>query len=119
MRVDYVEFMFPGAIVSETSMEPWPAEKPVKPPERAFGYRRAWREEAQQNGETLRGPVHYGPTTYYGRVRTLDDIPDTERNRILRWNMRTNNYDRVVSTRFGQSFPMNADDRAEPDPRVA
>lgn len=47
-----------------------------------------------------------------GTIKTLEDIPDTPENRILRSNMVNNNLDRVIENvnSWKVTLPFNADD---------
>jgi hypothetical protein len=114
MRVHYVEFLYPGAFVSDTSTVRLDDEKAeIVPPKGAFGWRRFWREETTLKGEILKGPPHNdgGWTTYIGARQRLEDIPDTPSNRILRSNMKDNGWNEVVKTVYGQAFGLNPEDR--------
>lgn len=112
MKVYYVEFAYPGFIVSDTSERRLSnSDEPIVLPERAFGYRKFWREEEPMGDDLLIGPQHsIGGWVYAGTRQTLADIPDTPTNRILRSNMECNNWPAVVLTKFGQAFPLKDND---------
>ena len=61
---------------------------------------RTW-EETEEGGKTLRSDPEVDRSGCYyldGKVLTLDDIPDTEENSILRSNMQCNDIPAVVRT---------------------
>lgn len=115
MNNHYIEYLFPGSFLSESAAKP--VLEPVFDgawPDRAFAYRFFVRAEMECDGEVLRGTArdHTG-WTYRGRVLTLNDIPDTQENRILRSNMQINGWSRVVRTVFGRCFPLDEDDTVQ------
>jgi hypothetical protein len=128
MRIEHwVEFIYPGIFVSETSERPIEDGQPVVLPDGAFGFRRFTQkvyEARREDGKVLvdRERSAPGPWTYYGTTQTLADVrllaeANPDRYRILLTNMVNNKRDRVVRTRFGQAIPLGADDVVLPDDR--
>lgn len=113
MTKHFVEFMFPGIIVSEsTSEEIASREAKVKLPKGSFGYRFFDEEQVELGGEILRGERKNPSGIFYvgGKIKTLEDISKEQPGSILEANMRNNKYDRVVMTNRGQAMPMEAGD---------
>lgn len=73
-------------------------------PERAYCFVHYVRTDVEADGTTYKGemervgPVYYHPDS---AVRTLEDIQMTEGNSILVQNMKTNGWNKVVFTRWG------------------
>jgi hypothetical protein len=99
----YVTFYSPGSFVSETTskeIDVWSVDLAVRMAKEIERHR------ATPYGFTFKTMESDGwsPKTvkesgmYYlgGRLLTLDDIPDTKENSILRDNMRFNNYEYVI-----------------------
>jgi hypothetical protein len=111
----YVEFLFPGAFVSESNTEKVESrDAEIVLPRGAFGWRFFERQEWDTGEEVLRGAArNHGPWTFVGDVLTLDEVraqlPDKH---ILITNMEVNGIERVVYTKAGQFIPMDEVDRA-------
>lgn len=113
----YVEFVYPGIIVSESSSrEIESREAPVEMPAGAFGYRFFDRVEQDAGEETLYGkPKNRSAWHYQGEIWTVDRVKaELPNERILISNMRGNGYDRVVKTRSGQFIPLEPEDQVQP-----
>lgn len=105
----YIEFCYPGLLCSETSIRVVAGrEKPTEIPKTSFGYRFFDREEIEKDAETLKGESkNYSHWTYFGEIYTRDRVEIEKPNqKILITNMRDNNIDRVVFTKFGQAIPL-------------
>jgi len=115
MLKQYIEFFYPGAVVSDSiTQEVADRSPPAELPKGAYGYRFFARSEVTQDGETLRGqPKDYSPMTYYGEEMTLDEVKNLTPSsdyRILVSNMECNRWDRVVRTISGQFMLPNDGD---------
>lgn len=117
MLKHYVEYLYPGIIVSETSVKEV-AERDVKSVDLSdgcFGFRFFDRTVTVIDGETLTGDRKNVSGWYYqGEKMTLEQVKATygsDRNyRILISNMENNGYGAVVKTKFGQFMPLNDND---------
>ena len=100
----YVTFYSPGTFVSETTVKEidvWSVDlavyyaKRIKERHRAtpYGFRFETRESDGWSPKTVKesGMYYLG-----GKLLTLDDIPDTHANSVLRDNMKYNNYEYVI-----------------------
>ena len=124
MEAHFVTFYSPGTIVAETTTKPipsWDVDLAVamasdireRHGARAYGFRfstRARSNEELDSKQVAQSPMHY----IGGRVETLAEVesrnaPDEE---TLRWNMRTNKYDRIWIATEGWSWtqPLGDDD---------
>lgn len=108
----YVEFLYPGIFMADSSTKLLADGEAIELPERAVGYRTFERTATTVDGEVLRGAnKNVSPWTYAGREMTLDDVrrelPD---ERILISNMQGNGYDRVVMFPNGQTYQLHAGD---------
>lgn len=115
----YVEFLYPGALFSETSVEEVAERDPrkVQAPRECFGYKFFDRLEVRVGDETLIGESkNHSGTFYFGRVMTLEDVkremPEAD---ILIRNMKGNGYDRIVKTRRGNFQPFTKKDKIVSD----
>lgn len=111
----YVEFLYPGAFVSESSVrEIKEGERDnIEIPDGAFGYRFFERMETKSdNGETLKGNKRNVTGWHYkGQKLSLVDIENMYPEKdILISNMRNNNWMYVVKTKFGQFIPLSGGD---------
>jgi hypothetical protein len=110
----YATILYPGLICSDTSTVEVESRDPdrFQIPDRAFGFQFWSRTEVEVEGEVLKGePQDYSAWYYVGTERTLEDVKrDRPGEHVLISNMVNNKYDRVVMTRFGQSFLLNAGD---------
>lgn len=117
MTKHYVEFLFPGIIVSESEVhEIKNRDVKIKPPKGAYAYQYFDREEAMINGEKLTGERKNQSGTYYigGVVKTCDDIQTEMPDSILAHNMKFNKIKRVVITTRGQAMELHDDDVVVP-----
>jgi len=113
----FVEFIYPGIIVSETSrreicFEEYPNPDLIKLPEQSFGFRFGRQEEVERGGEILTGKFHVESGWYFvgekqnqETVAVLDGIES-----FLYKNMQNNNFDFIVRTKFGQAIPLDKKD---------
>ena len=109
----YVEFIYPGIIVSESSSKLIKNRGSiVELPNSSFGYRFFDREEIKKNGEVLMGKrKNISHWHYEGKRYSLADIERLKPNeRILISNMRNNKIDYVCCTNFGLSIPIDKGD---------
>jgi hypothetical protein len=122
MDVTYIEFLYPGLFLAETSSRPVPSrELPEAIPGRATGYRFFTRQEATVNGEKLVGqPKDHSPFTYFGKEFSAEQVQALEGSefRVLRDNVRINGWKRVVQTAYGQWYPLADDERVVDDADV-
>ena len=115
MQKTYVEILYPGSFLLESSIKPVDSRDPAKfkAPKGCFGYRFFDREEVvSDDEEVLKGkPKNHSGTYYFGKVMTVDEVksqvPDSG---ILVTNMQTNGWDRVVKTRCGNFQPLTSSD---------
>jgi len=114
----YIEWMYPGIISTDTSSEKIDHRDPQrvdKMKERVFAFR--FFDRTVVDGEELLGKDKNPSGIYYlgGSVMTLAEVKDKYGDdpdkRILISNMENNGYDRIVMTKFGQSMPLNDQDR--------
>jgi len=113
----YVEFIYPGIIVSETSLVEISVDQYLHPelvtlPENAFGFRFGIRNEIKSGSEILKGEFHAKSGWYFKGIKMNKEqvaIKDGI-NSILYRNMINNNYDFVVRTKFGQAIPLQKED---------
>jgi len=115
MVKQYVEFLYPGALVSETEVKEVKDRDPsrLEVPEGCFGYRFFDRQEAVVDGETLVGqPRNYSGMTYFGQAMTLAEVKREMPDALtLISNMEGNGWERVVKTRRGNFQPLELEDR--------
>ena len=117
MLKHYVEYLHPGIIFSESSVEEI-AERDVKAvnmPDSCFGFRFFDRTVTDIDGETLAGGRKNVSGWYLqGEKMTLEQVKaiyGSDHNyRILISNMEGNGYGAVVKTKFGQFIPLNNND---------
>ncbi len=115
MRVNYIEYSFPGIMCSETS-EPEKVDSfdvgaaRAKMPKGSYGFTFFSREEQLSGGELLVGVKTYTGFYFVGRKLTLDDVkremPD--KATLIR-NMECNGINTVVMTK-GRAFPLGEND---------
>lgn len=113
MTKHYVEYLFPGIIVSETSAEEIKSRNvKLKPPKGAYAYQFFDREEVEKDGETLIGKAKNRSGTFYlgGKVKTREDIEREMPGSILASNMRCNKIERIVMTKAGQAMELHKGD---------
>lgn len=117
MLKHYVEYLYPGIIVSETSVSEIP-ERDVSKVEvsgNCFGFRFFDRTVTVVDGETLTGDrKNVSGWHYKGEKMTLEQVKATFGNDgkhdNLIFNMENNGYAAVVKTKFGQFMPLNDND---------
>lgn len=104
MLKQYIEFIYPGSFMSESSELEVPERKlPAEIPKGIFGYRFFERQVMDVDGEKLTGPKK----NYSGRVILGEEISLAQaiasagENSILVRNMRCNGWSRVAKTRQG------------------
>jgi hypothetical protein len=111
----YIEFLYPGLLFSETGEQPVEDRQvPELLPENCFGFRFKERQEhVAPDGEWLVGEFQAYSSWYYkkGEVYTLTEMKDRHRHRQnVIDNMVRNQMERVLLTRFGQWIPLRAED---------
>lgn len=113
----YAEFLYPGIIVSETSLKEITREEYLNPqtikvPEHSFGFRVMHRNEDIKEDDVLIGQYRNTSGWYYiGVVNTKTDVARKDgKDSTLYRNMVNNGYDRIVRTRFGQAMPLRKED---------
>ncbi|MCI8655787.1 MAG: hypothetical protein HFJ48_08055 [Clostridia bacterium] len=117
MLKHFVEYLYPGVFVSETSVEEI-AERDTKKvtfSDGCFGFRFFDKSVTVVDGETLTGERKNISNWYYqGEKMTLAEVKekhgDDRDYHILISNMENNGYNAVVKTKFGQFIPLNDGD---------
>ena len=119
VRRTYVEFVYPGVIVNETSVKEVESRdtSEVKVPDGAFGFRffDVLIAKVECAGKTVelrsdrlnQSPMHYYGGRIFSREEVARKVPD---NRILLSNMEGNGWDRVIKTRTGNFQPFEESD---------
>lgn len=116
MLKHYVEFLTPGLIVSNSSVEEIAERDPnkVELSDGCFGFRFFDRTEVVVDGETLTGSRKNVSGWYYkGEKMTLDQVKAVNNigeYNILISNMECNHWDAVVKTDFGQFMELHKND---------
>jgi hypothetical protein len=113
MLYHYVQFFYPGVIITEVSSKRVANRTDkIEVPKNSFGYRFYDVEIQECNGEKLRGKDKNESHCYYvGRAMTLADVKREMPNEtILIDNMERNDFKRIVRTKYGQSIPMDDND---------
>lgn len=110
----YIEYLYAGIIVSETSTKKVSNRNlPKKIPNGCFGFRFLDRTEEIKHGENLVGePKNYSHWYYTkGEVLNKEQVkikyPSKE---ILIKNMEYNNISKVIITKYGQAIPLGEND---------
>jgi hypothetical protein len=113
----YVEFVYPGVFVSESSYVEISDAKflhseMIAIPPKSFGFRFVERNEIVTDTEILVGSYREKSGWYYiGKKYSKNDIAQSDgEDSILFRNMKNNHYAYVVKTKCGQAFPLHADD---------
>lgn len=113
----YAEFLYPGIIVSETSLKEITKEEYLHPEtikvlDHSFGFRVMHRNEVIEEGDVLIGSYRNTSGWHYiGMVETKNDVAAKDGvDSILYRNMVNNNYERIVRTKFGQAMPLHEND---------
>lgn len=116
MKKHYVQFFYPGALVSEIEEREVKSRDPKilkGVPKNCYAFRFFDREETTKNGEKLIGEDKNFSHTYYinGDVYTLSQVkkhfPSAN---VLISNMEINNWKKVIRNKFGQFMPFDRDD---------
>lgn len=118
MLKHYVEYLYPGIFVSETSVSEI-SERDVSKVEisdNCFGFRFFDRTVTVVDGEPLFGDrKNVSGWHYQGEKMTIEQVKATFGNdskyNILISNMENNGYTAVVKTKFGQFMPLNGEDK--------
>ena len=115
MLQHYVEFIYPGLIVSNRSTHIIQDRNHliVERQDNSFGFRFFDKEEVIVEGEKLRGVQKNTSVWYYyhGDVYTIDQVKEEfEHEKILISNMFNNSIERVLRTKFGQFIPLTNED---------
>jgi len=116
VKQTYVEFMYPGIMVSESSSKPVDNRdtENIEPSKGVYAFRFYDRLEAEIDGETVMGEKKNYSGFYYlnGKVVTIADLEENARpsDRILISNMRGNKWAKVIMMDNGQAFPWKEDD---------
>ena len=118
VTVRYVRFLSPGSFLADSWTSEVESADPhaVEWPERAYAFTLHERTDITDGLERFKGaPKQIGPTYYHpdSKIKTLAEIEaeDRKENRILIDNMRCNNWQSVIYSRFGNwPQPYMADD---------
>jgi len=107
-------FMCPESSVSEnSSKEIEGRDTKIDAPKNSFAYQFFDRQEyVAQDGEVLVGRSrNHSGTHYFGKIMNLEDVQrEVPNSHVLRSNMRDNEWDKVVKTRFGDFQLFEKDD---------
>ena len=108
----WVEYLYPGILISEDSHVKVDKRSGFKLPKGSFAFRYYDVEVTTQNGERLTGkPKNKSPWYYEGKEMTLADVErEKPSESILLSNMRYNNIKRICMTRYGQALQLNDED---------
>jgi len=113
----YVEFVYPGIIVNETSHteiseKDWLRPDMVKIPKGSFGFRFVSRSEVVINGEKLVGEYRVASGWYFvgKKMSRLDVAKEKGRDNEVYKNMIYTELDHVVKTKGGQYIPVEKGD---------
>ena len=124
MQQHFVTFYSPGTIVAEATTKPiaaWDVDDALgiaaliteRHGAKPYGFRFTTRGRTADELDSkviATGPMHY----IGGKVETLAEVEarNDPREETLRWNMRTNGYDRIWSTTSGWRWtqPLSAED---------
>lgn len=118
---NFVAFHYPGVFRAEESHEEVGHKNPdlITPPKNCFAFSFFDRTETTtNNGEVLRGnPKNHSDKFYVGgKTMTLAEVksflPD---QKILIENMESNNWNKVIKTRFGNFLPFQSGDCILPE----
>ena len=117
MLKHFVEFLYPGIIVCETSTKEIAERKPelITVPEGAFAYRFYDQVHTIVDGELLKGEAkNFSGYTYFGKAYSLEEVKRLfPESRTLISNMECNGYAKVVRTRAGNWMPLSEEDTVE------
>lgn len=115
MRKHYVQYLFPGFVFPETSVQPVKDRKAkVKRLDGAYAYRFFSREETAGINETLKGENKdfSGYRFFEGEILALDEVKKRyPKEEILIRNMETNGYKKIVHCKDGNWVPLGKKDR--------
>jgi hypothetical protein len=116
----YVEFLFPGNVVSDISeKEVQTRKESIKLPKGSYGYRFFEREETG-NGDDIKYGIkkNHSSVIYYGTEITLAQLKkEMPGEHALISMMEKNGYKRVVKTQFGQFIPLANSDSVKNIPK--
>ena len=107
MLKHYVEFLYPGVLMSESSIREVKTKaykKLQRIPKTCFGFRFFDRQELKSNGEILKGKEkNWSGTYYFGKIYTANQVKNTfPSERILVRNIERNSpTSRGIKTRWG------------------
>ena len=108
----YVDFLYPGAFVSESETRAIDTPLDVGTvPRGAYGYTVWERTERTVDGETLRGERRDVRSVVFGHVRTVPEMRARNHDgkyNILLSNMTGNGWPKVVETVRGTFLPLTA-----------
>jgi hypothetical protein len=115
MLKHYVEFIYPGIMLSESKNKEIVNRNPkeISIPEGSFGFRFTDREEVElADGEILTGKLKNNSGWYYqGKKMSLEDVKrEMPNEEILIDNMKCNGFKYIVWTKFGQAIPLYEND---------
>lgn len=109
----YVEFLYPGVIISECSQVEISSRdiEEIYIPNHAYGFRFLDKTHAIIDGtELVSQPENYSNWHYEGEFWSLEYVEEhMPHMNVLIDNMKTNNWNRVIRTHYGQCFPVEDD----------
>jgi hypothetical protein len=113
----YAEFLYPGIIVSETSLKEITREQYLNPktitvPKGSFGFRVMHRNEVIEEGDVLLGSYKNTSGWFYKgkKLSKADVAKEYGSDSTLYHNMENNGYEFVVKSEYGQAFPLHEKD---------
>jgi len=111
----FVEYFYPGIIVSDSSAEETKHRDytKIKVPKEAYGFKFYDREVIVDNGEILKGKSKNHSSMFYhmGQIMTKADVKKrVKKNYTLLSNMRINEWEKVIKTKFNQFMPYEKGD---------
>lgn len=114
MKQDYIEWLYPGIIVSDTSTEKVNDRAiPKKFPKGAVAFRFFERTEITEGKETLHGKPKGHSHWYYveGEKLSLEQVKEKHPGeKVLISNMEINDCENIVWTKSGRAFPLEKND---------
>jgi hypothetical protein len=120
MQKLYVEFLFPGNVVSDISeKEVGSRKEAIKLPKGAYGYRFFEREETGPDDDITYGAKkNHSGVIYYGAEITLTQLKkEMPGKHAFISMMEKNGYKRAVKTILGQLFPLANSDSVKNVPK--
>ncbi|GEM_PF-4666987 len=115
MLKHYVREYYPGIMVSDSNVKEIESREAYKSGDNCYAYQfyDVMEDEVEVDGKMVKRSTtafNTSPTYYKGTVKTIEEIAVEQPGSILYENMRCNKWNRVVTTRYGQAFPLKEED---------